>query len=329
MDKDPLLAALWEELGKLGFHHREKYGAVFKELYLAERNLTSDTDRGHIATIRNWLLVPYSFWPVYFPGLGKHLLSEIRSGRGVSTQVQTILGFLRRFPSKAAQRIVAEHEREVQKGSYGRFLKRTAKFAALEAAKLKCPRFQADYAKLKSDFNVEKYRDPKTGLLRRTMVMERNFKAEQWFFQAISDEEEALQLAVDSLCCDHNLYGIEWDRPLLQKLAVNVTPFSVLISVPLYLLPDFRRDINWGEIARLLVMLGAEQTGEKELSARAERDGMLRRVSRAANAADVLGLKGEEKLAYIIKEAELPKETGDRQVRKWIAAGKKLEEGEN
>jgi hypothetical protein len=319
MDKDPTLAALWEELGKLGFRHREKYGAVFKELYLAEKQITSETEREQVLLIRNWLLVPYSFWPIYFPGLGKHVLGEIRSGRRISAQVETILSFLRKFPTRAAQQIVAEHELEVQEGAYGRFLLSTAKFAALEAAKLKCPRFQADYARLKKDFNVDKFRDPRRGLLRRTMVMERNFKAESWFFQIVSDEEEAFQLALDSLCCAHDLYGIEGDRPLLQKLSVNVTPFNVLISVPLYLLPDFRRDINWNAIANLLATLGAEPIGEKRAAQEQEKIDEALRTLRAAETATALKLTGDARLAHIRKEAGLPKTADARKIRKLVA----------
>ena len=165
MEKDPLFTLMWEDLGKLGFRHREKYGNTFKQLYLQERNTDYLPDREHLAFVRKWLLVPYSFWPVDFSGLARYLCCEVASGRRLSTRVELTLSMLRRFPAKAAQRIIIEHENEVSLGEYGRFMRSSAKFEAFQKAKL------AKFGARQTKITVRKNR------LARTLVKIRSRKS--------------------------------------------------------------------------------------------------------------------------------------------------------
>ena len=327
MDKDPLFEAMWAELGKLGFRHQQKYGRVFKQLYLAERNAAHIRDQQHLAFIRKWLLVPYSFWPIDFGGLGRYVASEVAAGRTLKPQIETILGMLRRMPSKAAQQIIIEHESEVEAGEYGRFMRVSAKFEAMQRAKMLDPRFQADWARLCREHNIEKYRNNPRRIIRRTMVMERNFKPPEWMILSLDEEEELLQLAIDALCYDHCLYGVEGDgKPLLLKVTVNVTAFGLLIGVPSYLLPDFKRDFNWNNMAKLLEALGAESIGEKRASTEQEKIDIAVRTLRAAERADALGLVGAERIQFIVKEGSHPPSTDARKIRKLVALAKEHED---
>ena len=325
MENDPVFQQFWDELGQLGFSQKYKIGDVFKQVYAAENSPEYADCKRYLTFIRQWLLVPYSFWPVDFAGIGRYLCEEVRAGRVLDPRLENVLGILRKFPAKSAQQIIIDHEREVKKGDYGRFINKNAKFEAFERLTINNPRRIAQWEKIKNDFknsSVVKF-TPKA-LIRRTLMLERNFKLPGWEFITWSDEEKAFQTAIDLYCAEWNLFGMEGDRPLLLKLSVNVTHQSVMIVVPCYWRPDFKRDINWSNVAALLQALGAESKGEKAAQAEAERLELAVRTYEAAREAEQRGLQGDERHQFVLKTAGLPPGTDDRKVRKLVALAKEF-----
>jgi len=99
-------------------------------------------------------------------------------------------------------------------------------------------------------------------------VEERNFRTNDWKF-SWRTEAERFQLVFDAFCHRWDLYGIEWDRPLLLKLSVNLTPFSTMIEVPRYWSFDPKRDLKWGAVTKLHRMREVRRQGPKLSPSRA------------------------------------------------------------
>src|SRR5438046_218374 len=82
------------------------------------------------------------------------------------------------------------------------------------------------------------------------MVSERNFRPDDWNFSWRSTDDR-FDNVFDAFCHKWTLYGMERDKPLLQKLSVNVTPYGTMIVIPRYWSFDFNRDLKWRSITRL------------------------------------------------------------------------------
>ena len=70
---------------------------------------------------------------------------------------------------------VADHEFQVQMGTYENLVKTQAKYAQNELAISTDPDLRRQWARIKAAFNVQAYRDHK-GVIRRTMGAERNLR---------------------------------------------------------------------------------------------------------------------------------------------------------
>ena len=102
------------------------------------------------------------------------------------------------------------------------------------------------------------------------MAQERNFRPKDWSFSWES-EAPRFQNVFGAFCHRWDLYGMEWDRPLLLKLTVNLTPYGTIMMVPRYWSFDPRRDLKWKAITRLHRARSAQKQGLKLGSNRAER----------------------------------------------------------
>src|SRR5262249_52964745 len=140
-------------------------------------------------------------------------------------------------------------EHAVKAGSYESLIQAQYKFDLLEGELCKNEEFKGDWERLKAQSGVEKYRNAK-GVIRRRRVEERNFRGKDWKF-SWQTEADRFQVVFDAFCHRWDLYGMEWDRPLLLKLSVNLTPFSTMIEVPRYWSFDPKRDLKWGAITML------------------------------------------------------------------------------
>lgn len=89
------------------------------------------------------------------------------------------------------------------------------------------------------------------------------------------------------------------DKPLLLKLAVNVTPYGTMILVPSYWSFDPKRDIRWDAIASLHRVRVPRRQGAVLAEGRAERMKLAEKLLRLDEEAHQLGLKGEKKHAFL------------------------------
>src|SRR5262249_33949705 len=142
-------------------------------------------------------------------------------------------------PSESVCGPISEYEHAVKEGSYESLIQAQYKFDLMEAELCEIEEFKADWERLKEQFPVDKYRNAR-GVIRRRRVEERNFRASDWKFSWQTGEER-FQVVFDAFCSRWNLYGVQYDKPLLLKLSVNLTPFSTMIEVPRYWSFDPRR----------------------------------------------------------------------------------------
>lgn len=321
MTQNKQLRKLLALMDRNGFRHREKFGALLIEVYRLLRSPRFRAHRPALMRLRDWLVIPYSFWPCDFEGLTPYVCKTLIAGQHLDEKLQNAFHLLQDYPASLAQELVAANEHTVRLGQYRQFVRCNEKYEAYEAQILANQTLKLEWERLKALHDVERFLDRKR-IVRRRMVCERNFKI-GWEFRWDTDQEK-FQLAFDAFCYRWNLYGMENDKPLLLKLTVNMTPFGTLIMIPSYMSPDFMRDINYPMITRIHKALGAGRHGTKLHEVRRQREDEARRTAAADKQARKRGLEGEDRRLFIIKKAELPPTTDPRRIRFLLSQAAKL-----
>jgi len=134
-------------------------------------------------------------------------------------------------------------------------------------------------------------------VIRRTMGTERNLRPE--WPNRLSGPEAAFQTAFDAFCMNWNLYGMLHDEPLLLKLAVNLTPYATMIVIPAYWSLDPKRDVRWGEIARLHRARARQRQGAALKEGKEHRRKQVLKLGELDAEAKRRGLRGELKHAFL------------------------------
>lgn len=191
---------------------------------------------------------PPTLWPFNVLDVLGDCLTALEKGRCLNSQQCLLIDLLPPPPDDAICTAVAEHELHVQSGTYENLVRTPAKFTQTELAVCADPQLQSQWARLKAAFDVPAYRGYK-GVIRRTVGAERNLRLS--FSVNLRRKEDVFRAAFDAFCLRWNLYGMQHDKPLLLKLAVNLAPYGTMILIPSYWSFDQRRDIRWDAIARL------------------------------------------------------------------------------
>jgi len=314
-------AADWERLGKLAFRRHEKIGDVFKRVSRLLETRATHPDIRYLRIIKDWMLVPFTLWPIDFAGLGRHVCQRLQSGKPLEPGIIFSLEQLQTLPSAKAQTAISEYELHVQQGDYEPLIRSPAKYSSQEKELLSNQKLRAEWATLKRLFDVEKLRDRK-GIIRRRMAQERNFRPD-WEFRK-STANGRFQIAFDAFCHRWNLYGMEGDKPLLLKLSVNPTAHGLMIVIPVYWSLDSKRDLNWREINKLHKARGALRQGPKMSEGRLERHQQAQRAYAASQQARQLKLRGDDRWKHIANSIPLSPDTETRILRRLVSEGAKL-----
>ena len=307
-------AADLRRLESLAFRRKERYAVLIQRFYGLSHAAKKRPDFRLLERAYPWLLVPFSLWPIDAAGLLKMLLDEICAKRRLTDEVPLLMELLGKLPSAKEQAVVAAHEHEVQLGSYEGLISAQHKFDLMEELLSRNVEFQADWEKLKRAFNVETYRNRK-GIIRRRMTQERNFRPEGWQFQW-KTKEDRFRVAFDAFCHKWVLYGMEGERPLLQKLSVNVTPLGTMIFVPRYWSFDRKRDLKWKAITRLHRSRDVHRQGVKLTSSQLARHQEAIRATRLWQQASAAGLKGDARSSWVMGKLGWDPRTDERQLRR-------------
>jgi hypothetical protein len=211
---------------------------------------------------------------------------------------------------------IGEYEHAVKAGSYESLIQAQYKFDLLEAELRKNDEFKADWERLKAQFGVETYRNAK-GVIRRRRVEERNFRGKDWKF-SWGSEAERFQAVFDAFCHRWDLYGMEWDRPLLLKLSVNLTPFSTMIEVPRYWSFDPKRDLKWSAITKLHRTREVLRQGPKLSQTRAARRDEAEAARMLWREAKRAGLKGDRRNEWVMERLGWDVRTDESKLRRMV-----------
>jgi hypothetical protein len=269
-------------------------------------------NREYFKRAYQWLSVPFSLWPVDIIGAVGHLIELAKSGKQPSAEIIQLIELLGGPPSAKTCASINEHEHSVKYGNYETLIRAQHKFDFKEEVLMQNPGFLQDWKWIKTHFDVTKFQSS-NGVIRRRMVFERNFRPPDWDFQWKAQTDK-FRNVFDAFCHKWVLYGMERDKPLLQKLTVNVTPYGTMIVIPRYWSFDGHRDLKWRATTRLHHSRGVSKQGIK---LRANQRGR-RKQADAARAffaqATQLKMKGEKRDDWVIAKLGLHPETDRKQL---------------
>ncbi len=309
----------------LAFNQQKKVAAMLREMHCLYHTPEYARYRPFLKLIRGWLVVPYSMWVRDFLGLSAYLSAQVRAGNPLSPRFVLVMRLLREFPPEIAQKIVAMHEHDVQKGKYDRWTRSNKKFLAYEKSIQNNPVLRKEWELFREEFDIAPYRNA-AGIVRRYVYSERNFKNKDWPFAYDDDEKEFYQ-AFSDFCVKWDLWCMEClekDTPMLLKLTVNLLPIGFMIIIPTYMTVDGPRDIRWVELTKVIKALGTARMGARRLADKEDREAEALRIHYANETALKDGLLGERRIDYIIKEADLDADSDDRYIRHRLNLAKRL-----
>ena len=313
-----------EKLGKLAFRQLEKLQSLGQQLFALIKSPAHQPHQDRLRTLLQWFTVPLTLWRIDLTGLGQHIAQLLRTGQRPDRRLLLLLDQLNDLPCQEEQDNVAAREFDVQTGAYDSLLRNPSKYDALEKALLKNEQLIQEWEQIKQLFDITPYRNTR-GVIRRTQMQERNFHASEWSFDHQPDKEKWLfQAFFDLFCHRYNLYGMEYDKPLLQRLTVNRTAYGTIIFLPRYMYPDPRRDLNWTAIQSIHWHPELQWQGPKASDNQLEKNEQLRRVAAANAEALARGLSGDARWRYIEDRAGLKRGTDRSTIRRFIREAQKL-----
>src|SRR5688572_7913591 len=104
-----------------GFRHREKYGHILIRVHQLIQSSRYRAHRPALIRLRDWLVIPYSFWPCDFEGLAPHVCKTLIAGQELDEKLRNALDLLQDYPASLAQELVAANEHNVRLGQYRQF----------------------------------------------------------------------------------------------------------------------------------------------------------------------------------------------------------------
>src|ERR1043165_9263721 len=280
-----------ERFSRMAFVRAADCTDVIERFHGLSKKARGGADFGLLRGVYEWVFVLMAICLVDVMGLCLDLLDCLEDGRSVDERARLLCEYLGDAPAREVCEQVAEYEHAVKAGSYESLIEAQYKFDLMEAELRENAEFKGDWEAMKRVFDLAKYRNAK-GVVRRRMVQERNFRPTDWKF-VWKTEAERFQNVFDAFCHRWDLYGMEWDRPLLLKLSVNLTPFSTIIEVPRYWSFDPKRDLKWGAVSKLHRMREVRRQGPKLSPSRAARQEEAASARKFWREATRTGLKGD------------------------------------
>ena len=308
-------------LDQLAFKRREKCGDVVRRFRRLPAAARKHPDFPILERAYPWVLAPYSLWPIDVRGLLQLLIDNIAAERRLTEELVLLTNLISELPSPAEQSAVATHELQVRVGNYEGLISAQHKFDLKEEMLSQKPEFRADWAQLKGRFDINKYRDEK-GIIRRRMVLERNFRPEGWELNW-KTRENRFRVVFDAFCHKWVLYGMEWEKPLLQKLSVNVTPLGTMVFIPRYWSFDNKRDLKWKAITSLHRSRDVRRQGEKLTANQLARYQDGKRALRLWREARAAGRKGAALSSWVMGKLGWDARTDERQLRRLLTDTKR------
>lgn len=259
-----------------------------------------------------WFLCPLTLWPFNLHDLLLTIFDNLRSGKPINPKAKTLIELLPELPSETVLEAVIAHEHDIQRGHYERFnLASPAKFDPATEELLLNPEFKADWRKLREAFDIRLLADSKD-IVRRTPTPERNLH--QNFHLDTESSNELARAAFDTFCLKWNLYGMQGDTPLLQKVSVNLSPFGTMIFIPSYWSFDHRRDLDWKQITNLHRKRSPKRMGATLAEGRKARRRQFMKMLELTEEAKTLGLRGQKRIDFLLNGLGMDPRTDPKQL---------------
>ncbi len=312
----PMKSSLQEALSrqaKLAFRRVRPGAELIRRFHGLPTGVRADTDLQRLSA---WLIVPFSLWPIDIVGLAARLIGLAEKGKSPNAEMRALISLLGDPPNPETCDAVCAHEHLVKGGNYESLIKAQHKFDAKEKRLLGDREFLVDWKWIKRHFDISKHQGD-NGVIRRRMVFERNFRPPDWDFSWTSLDNK-FENVFDAFCHKWTLYGMEWDKPLLQKLSVTITPYGTMVVIPRYWSFDYGRDLKWRAIMHLHSARKVPRQGAKLVSNQAERRSLAIAARKHLAEAKRRGIKGEMRDYWVMEKVGLPPNTDPRQLRRLL-----------
>lgn len=319
-----VIASLKSDLARLrplAFQRHKRCAPLVRLFHKLRGRIDGRADANLIWNLYHWLLVPQSLGPLDIVGLSSYVLDQVGKRRALDDELLMLLEMLGVAPTRAACDVMGEHEHSIVKGRYEHIVRCQQKFDEREKRLQQSTAFRSAWRNLTQRFKVSDYR-LKRGVIRRQMSQERNFRdglVFEW-----RDKDARFRQLFEALCYRWNLYGVQYNRPLLLKITVNPTPHGTMIFIPRYWSIDLSRDLNWKEIGRLHHAHGAIRQGPKLSVSRMERHEEAIRAQKAWIAAGKQGLRGDKRYEYVLEVLGRLPETDFSTVKRFLREARSL-----
>lgn len=283
---------------------------VLRRFHQAKKSFAGE-DGCRLHKLHDWIMVPLTLWPLEVCDLMRDAVAHWQGHTALSDKQRLVIDLLPEPPDARACEIVARHEEMVQIGAYENLLGNAAKYAQMEGELKANSEFQTHWTRIQVTFDPQRFADHK-GVIRRTMGTERNLRPD-WASRTPGPRGE-FQTAFDAFCMRWNLYGMQHDAPLLLKLSVTLTPNATMIVVPACWSFDPKRDIRWGEIAKLHRARARSRQGAALKEGKEHRRKLALKLRKLDAEAAKRRLRGDAKQAFLCAGLGLVPETSPKRL---------------
>ncbi|MDB6027458.1 MAG: hypothetical protein JWM68_3681 [Verrucomicrobiales bacterium] len=292
---------LWAgKVKKLAFRQFYKLESLGKELFGFIKNKDHKRHAPYLHILLQWCTVPFTLWVLDFAGFGRMIAAKINAREEIDHRIPILLKKLEQLPSASTQERVSKHESDIQTGNYEKFLRNSAKYDAMEKDLPNNPRIAQGWNEIQSLFDITKYRNNVTGIVRHTHLLDRGYRPSRWEYDRADDKERWLfQAFFDLFCAENNLLGMEFDRPLLARLTVIRTIFGTQLTVPRHMSFNAFDDMNWGEFQEVHADEDLGWHGPKASEGNVSKKAMLRIFYEAHEYAESQGWTGDKRWSYV------------------------------
>ena len=287
-----MASALQQDLAKLASlaYRRDEWQADQVKRYHALLRKKGKKALAPIETLYQWIFTPFALWPINIHSVLVVCLDCIEKEQPLDEEMQFLLDHLTPVPTEEVCKVVSEHEHLVWKGGYESLLNTTAKFNSIQKEAERNPELLNEWQEFKSHWDVLNFAEHK-GIIRRSFTAERNLR--ETFDVDWNDPKAHFQAAFDVFCHRWNLYGMEYDKPLVMKFSVNLTAFGTMIFIPAYWSFDAKRDVKWDAVKKLHRERALKKQGESLAESHEDRRLLAAKLRKLDAEAKRLNIKGE------------------------------------
>jgi len=151
-----------ERLRPLAYHRLEWSRDLVRRFHEMRQAVAASPDGRLIEQVYEWLFVPLTLWPVNMHDLLAQALDQIAAKRSLGERMCLLVNFIGDPPNEAACSTAARHEHDVRQGQYESFIDAQAKFDDTDE---ELSGFSAEWDRIKSTFNVDRYRITKASFV--------------------------------------------------------------------------------------------------------------------------------------------------------------------